>query len=128
MAINIIDRALGKKSFEKKKIQLLAITSLYIAAKYEEIMVPKISNFSALASDDVRISKNNILQVERTLLPLLNFDFSYVAPSIFIDLLVQKFGISAQKRESILSICCNLMKTREFKYECSSRLAWLSIS
>lgn len=56
-------------------------------------MVPKISNFSALASDDLKITKNNILQLEGALIPLLNFDLSYVSPSVFIDYICDRFKI-----------------------------------
>lgn len=57
-------------------------------------MVPKISNFTALASDDLKITKNNILQLEGILIPLLNFDLSYVSPSVFIDYVGEKFKIN----------------------------------
>ena len=50
-------------------------------------MIPKLSNFSGLATDDIRVSKSTILQLEAVLIPLLNFDFSYVSPSVFVDLL-----------------------------------------
>lgn len=35
LAINIVDRTLSQLACEKKKLQLLGITSLFIAAKYE---------------------------------------------------------------------------------------------
>lgn len=37
LTINIIDRYLERKFISKKKLQLLGVTSMLIASKYEEI-------------------------------------------------------------------------------------------
>ena len=45
IAINIIDRYLETKPVSRLKLQLLGITSLFIACKYEEVYtVPKIKD------------------------------------------------------------------------------------
>ena len=40
ICINIIDRYLSKKNINRKYLQLLGVTSLFIACKYEEIYAP----------------------------------------------------------------------------------------
>jgi hypothetical protein len=45
LSVNIIDRILSTQFISKSKFQLLGITSLFIAAKYEEIRVPGMQSF-----------------------------------------------------------------------------------
>lgn len=45
MAVGLIDRYLERRTIQRGRLQLLGITSLWIAAKFEEIyQVPKVSN------------------------------------------------------------------------------------
>lgn len=90
-------------------------------------MIPKLSSFSGLASDDIRVSKSSILQLEGVLVPLLNFDFSYVSPSTFIDLIGCKYNLSKEEKEKSLKICIDLMLNVELKNYRSSHLAWISL-
>lgn len=40
ISINIIDRFLSNRTVSLVKLQLVGITAIFIAAKYEEIMAP----------------------------------------------------------------------------------------
>jgi G2/mitotic-specific cyclin 2 len=40
-AINIIDRFLSQRIVSRVKLQLVGVTAMFVAAKYEEIMAPR---------------------------------------------------------------------------------------
>ncbi|MCJ1479471.1 G2/mitotic-specific cyclin [Lambiella insularis] len=82
LAINIIDRFLSTKVVQLDKFQLVGITGLFIASKYEEVMSPHISNFSYVARNDY--SDAEILSAERFILSALNYDLSYPNPMNFL--------------------------------------------
>jgi cyclin B len=52
ITINLIDRFLSIQNIEKDRVQLLGISALLIASKYEEIYPPTVKDF-------VYISKNS---------------------------------------------------------------------
>jgi hypothetical protein len=73
VAVGIIDRYLEKNIIHRSRLQLLGITSLWIAAKFEEIyQVPKISNLIFIC--DSTYTRNDILEMEGGVLLALNFD------------------------------------------------------
>ena len=45
LAVNIVDRFLSKRIVGMDRLQLVGVTALFIAAKYEEVMAPSIQNF-----------------------------------------------------------------------------------
>ena len=53
IAINIIDRFLSNRVVSLVKFQLVGVTAMFVAAKYEEIMAPRCALF--LQKDSKRI-------------------------------------------------------------------------
>ncbi len=49
LAVNIIDRFLSRRTISLSKLQLIGVTAMFIASKYEEVMCPSIQNFYYLA-------------------------------------------------------------------------------
>ena len=43
MAVNIFDRVLEKKLITRQKLQLLGITTFFIASKFEDILPPDLA-------------------------------------------------------------------------------------
>ena len=81
LAINIIDRFLTNKIVQLDKLQLVGITAMFIASKYEEVISPHVSNFSYMAKD---YEDHEILTAERFILSALNYDLSYPNPMNFL--------------------------------------------
>jgi hypothetical protein len=81
LAVNIVDRYLSEQNTELDQIQLIGITSLFIAAKYEEVFSPAVANFSYLADG---YSMEDILEAERLILQVLDFRNSYPNPMNFL--------------------------------------------
>ncbi|PKI84661.1 Clb2p [Malassezia vespertilionis] len=82
LALNIVDRFLSLRTISLSKLQLVGVTSLFIAAKYEEVLCPSIQNFLYIA--DGGYTDEEILRAERYMLKVLSFDLSYASPMNFL--------------------------------------------
>ena len=82
LAINIIDRFLSARIVGLEKLQLVGITAMFIASKYEEVLSPHVSNFKHVADDG--FEEEEILKAERFVLQALNYDLSYPNPMNFL--------------------------------------------
>lgn len=82
LALNVVDRFLSLRTISLSKLQLVGVTALFIAAKYEEVLCPSIQNFLYLA--DGGYTDEEILRAERYMLKVLNFDLSYASPMNFL--------------------------------------------
>jgi len=71
LAVSIIDRYLERKDTQRKKLQLVGVASLFIAAKYEEVYPPKITDFVHVT--DKAYAKNDIIDMEIRILSALDF-------------------------------------------------------
>jgi G2/mitotic-specific cyclin 1/2 len=82
LAVNIIDRFLSEKVVQLDRLQLVGITAMFIASKYEEVLSPHVENFKKIADDG--FSEAEILSAERFILSTLNYDLSYPNPMNFL--------------------------------------------
>ncbi|RCI11472.1 hypothetical protein L249_7313, partial [Ophiocordyceps polyrhachis-furcata BCC 54312] len=82
LAVNIIDRFLSEKVVQLDRLQLVGITAMFIASKYEEVLSPHVDNFKRIA--DNGFSEAEILSAERFVLSTLNYDLSYPNPMNFL--------------------------------------------
>ena len=79
IAVNIVDRFLSKRVVSLVKLQLVGVTAMFIAAKYEEILAPSVEEFVFMTENGY--SKDEILKGERIILQTLEFDISsYCSP------------------------------------------------
>ncbi|KAG6037506.1 hypothetical protein E4U41_005051 [Claviceps citrina] len=82
LTVNIIDRFLSEKVVQLDRLQLVGITAMFIASKYEEVLSPHVENFKRIT--DNGFSEAEILSAERFLLSTLNYDLSYPNPMNFL--------------------------------------------
>ncbi|KAK5778352.1 uncharacterized protein PWA37_000398 [Arxiozyma heterogenica] len=82
LSINIMDRFLSTSKVSTSKLQLVAITSLFIASKFYEINLPKISNYAYVT--DGAASIRDIKLAEYQILKALNFEIAWPNPMDFI--------------------------------------------
>jgi G2/mitotic-specific cyclin 2 len=78
LAINLLDRMLSKKQCSLSKLQLLGITCLRIAAKYEETWCLAINQFVTLTEGAYTVKHIN--QAERYILGTLDWNLSSPGP------------------------------------------------
>ncbi|ESZ97051.1 putative G2/mitotic-specific cyclin-B [Sclerotinia borealis F-4128] len=82
LAVNIIDRFLSTKVVQLDRLQLVGVTAMFIASKYEEVLSPHVANFRHVADDG--FTEVEILSAERYVLSALNYDLSYPNPMNFL--------------------------------------------
>jgi len=70
-AVNIVDRYLERKTVPRKKLQLVGVTGMLIAAKFEEIYPPEIRDFVYIT--DKAYTKEEVLVMEVSMLTTLEF-------------------------------------------------------
>jgi len=79
LTVELMDHYLQLRSCPKKSLQLLGVTSMMVAAKYEEICPPPVSDFVYIAAN--AYSAQQILSFELELLAAL--DFNLTIPTVF---------------------------------------------
>ena len=62
LSVNLIDRYLEKELVQRSHLQLIGVTAMLIASKYEEIYAPEVKDFVYIT--DKAYSKDQILQLE----------------------------------------------------------------
>jgi G2/mitotic-specific cyclin 1/2 len=82
LAVNIIDRFLSTKVVQLDRLQLVGVTAMFIASKYEEVLSPHVANFRHVADDG--FTEEEILSAERYVLSALEYDLSYPNPMNFL--------------------------------------------
>lgn len=78
LATNLVDRFLSLRVVSLVKLQLVGITGLLVASKYEEIVAPTIHDFLKVA--DSQYSEKEILNAEKYMLRTLKWDLSFPNP------------------------------------------------
>ncbi|KAK4192637.1 hypothetical protein QBC35DRAFT_197408 [Podospora australis] len=96
LAVNIIDRFLSEKVVQLDRLQLVGITAMFIASKYEEVLSPHIANFRHVADDG--FTEAEILSAERFVLQTLNYDLSYPNPMNFLRRISKADNYDIQSR------------------------------
>jgi G2/mitotic-specific cyclin 2 len=82
LAVNIIDRFLSARIVSLAKLQLVGVTCMFMAAKFEEIMAPSVSDFLHLA--DSSYNESEILQAERYVLKTIDWNMNFSNPVHFL--------------------------------------------
>ena len=107
LAVNIIDRFLSRKVVQLDRLQLVGVTAMFIASKYEEVLSPHVQNFRHVADDG--FSEAEILSAERFVLAALNYDLSYPNPMNFLRRISKADSYDIQTRtlgKYLLEIGC----------------------
>lgn len=96
LAVNIIDRFLSVRVVSLVKFQLVGVTALFIAAKYEEVVCPSVQNF--LYMTDGGYTDDEILKAERYVLGIIGFNLSYPNPINFLRRISKADGYDIHSR------------------------------
>ncbi|XP_078177977.1 cyclin-A3-1-like [Carex rostrata] len=72
LTISYIDRFLSYNSISRQRLQLLGVSSMLIASKYEEIVPPHVEDFCYIT--DNTYDKQEVVKMESDVLKFLNFE------------------------------------------------------
>ena len=112
LTINIIDRYLNKKSINRKYLQLLGITSMFIAGKYEDIYPPDIKQF--LFMTDNAYKREELIRMESDILDKIEFNLTFPTYLRFLEIYKKKINL----KEKDFYRCRYFIEIALFDYNC----------
>ena len=98
LTVNIIDRFLEKKQVIRQKLQLVGVTAMLLASKYEEIYAPEVRDFVYIT--DKAYTKEQILQMEAMMLNTLEFRITVPTAYVFTNRFLKVAGAAADAKVS----------------------------
>lgn len=99
LTINIIDRFLSCVKIKRSKLQLVGVSALFIACKYEEIYPPELKTFAYIT--DNAYQKKDVLEMEYEILKTLDFNITVPTPLNFLDFIILKISMNEIKINQI---------------------------
>ncbi|XP_042385708.1 cyclin-A2-1-like isoform X1 [Zingiber officinale] len=82
LTVHIIDEFLSQNYIERQRLQLLGITCMLVASKYEEICAPRMEEFCFIT--DNTYTKEEVLEMESQVLNYLGFKLSLPTTKTFL--------------------------------------------
>ena len=82
LSVNLMDRYLSVCACPRDELQLLAVTALFVAAKFEEVSPPVLDDFAYISAD--RYTTQQIIDFERDLLRAVEWRLTAPCPLLFL--------------------------------------------
>uniref|UniRef100_A0A5B6Z6J4 Uncharacterized protein n=1 Tax=Davidia involucrata TaxID=16924 RepID=A0A5B6Z6J4_DAVIN len=82
LTINIVDRYLSMKTVLRKELQLVGISAMLMASKYEEIWAPEVNDFVCIS--DRAYTHEQVLMMEKRILGELEWNLTVPTPYVFL--------------------------------------------
>ncbi|XP_029904376.1 G2/mitotic-specific cyclin-B2 isoform X2 [Myripristis murdjan] len=82
LTVAILDRFLQVQPVSRRKLQLVGVTAMLLASKYEEMYSPEVADFAYIT--DNAFTKSQILEMEQVMLRCLKFDLGRPLPLHFL--------------------------------------------
>ena len=118
IAVNLIDRFLEKNETHRAKLQLVGITAMFIACKYEEIYPPDLKDFVYIT--DGAYVKSDVLRMENKMLASLNFDVTFPTQWTLFETYKRKMNLDEKTFKLawfLIELC--LINYKSLKYKMS---------
>ena len=98
LTVNLIDRFLEKEQIMRNKLQLVGVTAMFMASKYEEIYAPECRDFVYIS--DKAYTRDEILRMEGLMLARLNFQLTAPNAFVFVKRFAKVAGIATAPRST----------------------------
>ncbi|OMP09696.1 hypothetical protein COLO4_05225 [Corchorus olitorius] len=95
LTVNLIDRFLAVQQVVRKKLQLVGVTAMLLACKYEEVSVPVVEDLILIS--DKAYTRKEVLDMEKLMVNTLQFNFSLPTPYVFM----RRFLKAAQSNKKL---------------------------
>lgn len=96
MAVNILDRYCSCVPVARSRLQLVGVTALFIACKYEEIHPPELRDCVYIT--DNSFTPEEVLEMELCILTRLKFNLSFPTPQNFLVYYGEASGLPEEDR------------------------------
>jgi len=93
LTVSLIDRFLERKVIPRNKLQLVGVTAMFVACKYEEVFPPACSDLISVS--DKLYSRDEILRTEGQILSQLSFELTSPSALVFLRRFAKVAGIAA---------------------------------
>ncbi|KAJ4716199.1 Cyclin [Melia azedarach] len=87
LTISYVDRFLSSHALSKNKLQLLGVSCMLIASKYEEIGPPHVEDFCYITDNTYR--KDEVVEMEEEVLKFFNYEMSSPTTKTFLRLFIR---------------------------------------
>lgn len=134
LAVNYIDRFLSITQIRRQKVQLVGISAMLAAAKFEEIWPPGVDDYVYIADNTYPVEE--VKEMERTMLRALDFHLVTATPNDFLKLflLPVKKEFTAKVMNKVVLNCQFLVElclqtplyTRRLASEVAALSLWLA--
>ncbi|XP_024021213.1 G2/mitotic-specific cyclin S13-7-like isoform X3 [Morus notabilis] len=100
LTINIVDRFLSMKVVPRRELQLVGISSMLLASKYEEIWAPEVNDFACIS--DNAYAKEQILAMEKAILGKLGWCLTVPTQYVFLVRYIKASVPADEKLENMV--------------------------
>eukprot|EP00775_Hariotina_reticulata_P010332 gene10332-10489_t len=104
LTVNLIDRYLAVRQVTRKNLQLVGVTAMLVAAKYEEIWAPEVRDFVYIS--DKAYTRKQILDTERDMLQALGYNLSLPTSYQFLARLLKAANVHYEKNLALFVAYC----------------------
>ena len=95
LTVWLIDKYLSLKKIKRNKLQLIGVTCMLIACKYEEIYSPEVFDFVYITENSYE--KKDIIELEMEILVLLDFNVTVPTSNSFYEIISSSLSFSTQE-------------------------------
>ena len=95
LTVWLIDKYLSLKKVKRNKLQLIGVTCMLIACKYEEIYSPEVFDFVYITENSYE--KKDIINLELEILVLLEFNITVPTSNSFYEIISSSLSFSTQE-------------------------------
>ncbi|KAF5751631.1 hypothetical protein HS088_TW02G00646 [Tripterygium wilfordii] len=106
LTINIMDRFLSLRAVSRRELQLVGISSMLIACKYEEIWAPEVNDFICI-SDNAYV-REQVLAMEKAILGKLEWYLTIPTPYVFLVRFIKASLPSDKEMENMVFFLAEL--------------------
>ncbi|XP_051226359.1 cyclin-B1-1 [Lolium perenne] len=100
LTMYIIDRYLSMQPVLRRELQLVGVSALLIACKYEEIWAPEVNDFILIS--DSAYTREQILRMEKAILNRLQWNLTVPTPYVFLVRFAKAASSSDSKNDKEL--------------------------
>lgn len=111
LTVNLIDRYLELDTVKRDKLQLVGVTAMLIACKYEEIYPPEVKDFVYIT--DNAYTKEEIMDMEYRMLKKFEFNVTVISSYRFIE----RFTKLSQDSEAIFFMAQYMLELALVEYK-----------
>ncbi|KAK6127191.1 hypothetical protein DH2020_039075 [Rehmannia glutinosa] len=121
LTINIVDRYLASKTTLRKDLQLVGMSAMLIASKYEEIWAPEVNELVCIS--DRTYTNEQVLKMEKRILGELEWNLTVPTPYVFLVRFI-KASMTDSNVENMVYFLAELgMMNYETLIYCPSKIA-----